>query len=135
MEEQQGGAQSGGSPPVQMGMNQDWRPPIIGPARGDEAVPRRLEWIAVILFAVNFFMMMYFYSLFYREEAWGLFIVAVSTATAVILLLSVVFSIFGKTELSKLAIGVGIVGLMISVVSLGARLMQEISEYNDRWYF
>ena len=135
MEEQQSGTQSDDSPLVQMEMNQDWRPAIVNPARGDEAVPRRLEWIAVILFIVNFFMMMYTVSSYYSDEAWGLIMVAVSTATAVVLLLSVVFSIFGKTELSKLAIGVGIVGLMISVVSLGARLMQEISEYNDRWYF
>ena len=127
--------QSDDSPPVQIGMNQSWKPPAVDRARGDEAVPRRLEWIAVILFIVNFFMMMYTVSSYYSDEAWGLIMVAVSTATAVVLLLSVVFSIFGKTELSKLAIGVGIVGLMISVVSLGARLMQEISEYNDRWYF
>ena len=134
MEEQQSGTQSDGSPPVQMGMNQDWKPPIIGPARGDEAVPRRLEWIAVILFVVNFFMMMYLYSLFFGQEAWGLFTVAVSTATAVILLLSVVFSIFGITNLSRIALGVGIVGLMVSIVSLGAKLMQEISEWSDRMY-
>jgi hypothetical protein len=127
--------QSDDSPPVQIGMNQSWRPPAVDRARGDEAVPRRLEWIAVILFIVNFFMMIYTVSYYYSDEGWGLIMVAVSTATAVMLLLSVAFSIFGITNLSRIALGVGIVGLMVSVVSLGAKLMQVISEYNDRWYF
>jgi magnesium-transporting ATPase (P-type) len=134
MGEQQVAAQSDVSPPAQMEMNQEWRPLNAHLAKGDEAVPRRLEWIAVILFVVNFVMMMYLYSLFYGEEDWGLFTVAVSTATAVILLLSVVFSIFGITSLSRIALGVGIFGLMISIVSLGAKLMQEISEWSDRMY-
>jgi hypothetical protein len=127
--------QSNDSPPVQVGMNQSWRPPAVDRARGDETLPRRLEWIAVILFVVNFFVMIYTFSLYYGDEAWGLTMVAVSTATAVVLLLSVVFSIFGMTIMSKITLGVGIVGLMISVVSLGVKLMQQISEYNDRWYF
>ncbi|MDH3366135.1 MAG: hypothetical protein OEM29_09085 [Thermoplasmata archaeon] len=135
MGEQPTGIQSNDSPPVQIGMNQSWRPPAVDRARGDETVPRRLEWIAVILFVVNFFVMIYTVSFYYSDEAWGVTMVAVSTATAVMLLLSVVFSIFGMTILSKITLGVGIVGLMISVVSLGAKLMQQISEYNDRWYF
>ena len=134
MGEQQTVAQSDISPPAQMEMNQDWRPPTPYPAKGDEAVPRRLEWIAVILFIVNFIMMMYLYTLFYGEEGWGLFTVAVCTVTAVILLLSVIFSIFGITNLSRIALGVGIIGLMVSIVSLGAKLMQEISEWSDRMY-
>lgn len=134
MGEQTIGTQSDGDLPILMETNQGWRPPIVGPARGDEAVPRRLEWIAVILFVVNFFLMTYTISFYYDNEAWGLVMVAISTATAVILLLSVVFSIFGRTDLSKITLGAGIVGLMFSVVSLGAQLMQQISEWNDRWY-
>jgi len=134
MEDQGSVARSDASLPGQNGANQYWRPPIADPIRCDDAVPRKLEWIAIILFGVNLFMMMYLYSLLYREEAWGLFAIAVSTATAVILLLSFLFSIFGKTDLSKYAIGGGVVGLMISVVSFGVRLMQRISEYNDRWF-
>ena len=135
MEEQPIGIQSNDSSPEQIGMNQNWRPPAVDRARNDETFPRRLEWIAVILFVVNFFVMIYTVSFYYSDEAWGVTMVAVSTATAVILLLSVVFSIFGMTILSKITLGVGIGGLMISVVSLGAKLMQQISEYNDRWYF
>jgi len=134
MGEQTIGTQSDGDLPILMETNQGWRPPIVRPAGGDEAVPRRLEWIAVILFVVNFFLMTYTISFYYDNEAWGLVMVAISTATAVILLLSVVFSIFGRTDLSKITLGAGIVGLMFSVVSLGAQLMQQISEWNDRWY-
>ena len=135
MENQMSGIRSVEPPPAQEDIHQIWRSAVSDPERDDKAVPRRLEWIAVILFVVNFFMMMSLYSLFYREEAWGLFTVTVSIATSVVLLLSVVFSIFGKTELSKYALGTGIFGLMISVVSLGARLMQQISEWSDRFIF
>jgi ABC-type multidrug transport system permease subunit len=133
MGEQPIGIQSNDSPPVQTGMAQSWRPPAVDRHRVDETVPRRLEWIAVILFVVNFFVMMYSYSLYYNEEAWGLFAVAVSTATAVILLLSVVFSIFGITNMSRITLGIGIVGLMVSIISLGAKLMQQISEWGNHW--
>jgi len=118
-----------------MDASQYWKPAVVGPGRDDETIPRRLEWIAVILFIVNLFMMMYLYSLFYRDEAWGLLTITVSIATAVILLLSVVLSIFAKTVLSKYALAVGIFGLLISVISFGAKLMQQISEYSDRWYY
>lgn len=101
----------------------------------DTTVPRRLEWIAIILFVVNFFMMFYLFAFFMNEEAWGLFAVTVCTVTSVILLLSVIFSIFGQTELSKIAVGSGIVGLMITTVSLGVRLLQQISEWGDRFNF
>ncbi len=106
-----------------MGMSKNWRPPTSNQTKDDETVPRRLEWIAVILFVVNFFMMIYSYSIYYNDEALRSVMVAVSTATAIMMLLSVLFSIFGRTSMSRIAIGVGIVGLMISVVSLGARLI------------
>jgi hypothetical protein len=122
--------ESNGSPPAQTGTSQIWGPPAVDHARGDETFPRRLEWIAVILFVVNFFMMIYTSSMYYRDEAWGLTMVAVSTATAVVLLLSVALSVFGMTALSKFSLGVGLVGLMISVISFGAKLMQQISEYS-----
>ena len=134
MESQMSDMRSVEPPPAQEDIHQIWRPAVSSPERGDKAVPRRLEWIAVILFVVNFFMMMFMYSLFYREEAWGLFTVTICIVTGVVLLLSVVFSIFGKTELSKYALGVGIIGLMVSIVSIGVKLMQEISEWSDRVY-
>jgi len=117
-----------------MRMSRNWRPPTSNLANDDKTVPRRLEWIAVILFVVNFFMMIYSYSIYYREDAWGSAVVAVSTATAVMLLLSVLFSIFGRTSMSRIAIGVAIVGLMVSVVSLGVRLIQQISESNNGFF-
>ena len=137
MEEQPIGPQSTDFPPAQVGMTREWRPPVMEPVRSDYNynIPRRLEWIAVVLFVVNFFMMIYTYSLYYRDEGWGLTMTAISTATAVILLLSIIFSIFGMTALSKITVGVGIMGLMITVVSLGAKLMQIIAEWNDRWYY
>lgn len=119
------------SQPGQMGIVTDWTPPIYSPARSDENVPRRLEWIAVILFIVNFFVMIYTISAYYGDEAWALAMTAISTATAVILLLSVIFSILGKMTLSKITLIVGIVGLMVSVVSLGVKLMQMISEWHS----
>jgi hypothetical protein len=119
--------------PGQMGMVTDWTPPAYSPGRSDETVPRRLEWIAVILFIVNFFMMMYAVSAYYGEEAWALTMTAISTATAVVLLLSVIFSILGQMKLSKVTLVVGILGLMVSVVSLGVKLMQAISEWDSRF--
>ena len=123
MEEPSNSTQSPDSQPEQMGMSKNWRPPTSNLTKDDETVPRRLEWIAVILFVVNFFMMMYSYSIYYNDEALRSVMVAVSTATAIMMLLSVLLSIFGRTSMSRIAIGVGIVGLMISVVSLGARLI------------
>jgi len=99
-------------------VNEPESAPTPGPTAGDSTVSRRLEWIAVILFLANLFFMYLLCSLFYREDAWGLATIAVNTATSVILLLSVVLSIFGKTNLSKIAVGIGIMGLMITVVLL-----------------
>jgi len=121
------------TPPEQMGMRMDWRPPAFGMTKGDDAFPRRLEWIAVVLFIVNFLLMMYSVSIYYREETWASVMAAIATATAVILLLSVIFSILGKTGLSKITLVAGIVGIMVSVISFGARLMQMISETGDYW--
>ena len=135
MEEQLSDMRSADPPPAQVNMDQDWIQAVVDSGRYDETVPRRLEWIAVILFIVNLFMMIYLYSLFYRDEAWGLFTIAVSIATAVVLLLSLILSIFGKTVLSKYALAVGIFGLLISVISFGAKLMQQISEWGDNWYY
>jgi len=129
MGEQTSGVQSVDFQPPQPVMNTNQGLPAANLTRCDETVPRRLEWIAVILFFVSFYMTMSYSVYFYAEEVWGLFTVAVGTAASVILLLSVVFSIFGKTDLARIAIGAGIVGLMVTVVSLGIRLMQRLAEY------
>jgi len=101
----------------------------------DETIPRRLEWIAIILFVVNFFLMLYSLNLYIGQEAWALTVTAISTTTAVILLLSVIFSILGRIGLSKTILVAGLVGMMIQVVSFGAKLLQEISEWHDRYPF
>lgn len=98
--------------------------------REAEMFPRRLEWISVVLFIVNFFMMIYSYSLYEENEAWALTMTAVSTLTSILLLLSITFSIFGFRKLSQFSLGSGLMGLLISVASLGIRLMQTISEHN-----
>lgn len=131
MEVPPGNHQEAGPQPDQIGIVTDWTPPAYSHFRGDETVPRRLEWIAVILFIVNFFVMMYTISAYYGDEAWALAMTAISTGTAVILLLSVIFSILGKMKLSKITLIIGIVGLMVSVVSLGVKLMQMISDWNS----
>lgn len=124
---------SGDAGPSEISMYQ--RPAISELPRHDETVPRRLEWIAVILFIVSFVAMIYSYALFMSDEGWGLAVVAVNMSTAIVLLLSVVFSIFGKTNLSKSTLGIGIIGLMVLVISIGVKLMQTISEYHDWWYY
>jgi hypothetical protein len=133
MEEPSSISQSTGSEPEHFGMSRNWRSPGAKLVAKDETVPRRLEWVAVILFVFNFFMLIYSYAIYSGELAWGKAIVADATATAVILLLSILFSIFGQTSLSKIAVGIGIVGLMISTVSLGIRMIQQLSEHS--YYF
>jgi len=103
-------------------------------ARHAEAFPRRLEWISIVLFIVNFALMLYSFSIYDEHELWALSMTGVNTATGIILLLSVALSIFGFRKLSQIALGAGLLGMMISVASLGIRLMEYISERNDYWY-
>lgn len=117
------------------GMSEGLRQPAADRAKEDGTVPRRLEWIAVILFIFSMFVMVLSYSIFLSEEGWALATVAISMATAVVLLISILLSIFAKTGLSRIALGIGIVGLMSLVVAIGIRLMQLISEYHDRWNY
>lgn len=105
----------------------DMRTPPPDFPKHDGFVLRRLEWIAVILFIVNLFMLIYTYSLYYNDESWGKAVVAIGTVTSVVLLISLLFSIFGSVTLSRIALAVGLVGLMILVVSFGAKLIQNIS--------
>jgi len=98
--------------------------------RDAEMFPRRLEWISVVLFIVNFFVMIYSYSIYEENEAWALTMTAISTVTSILLLLSITFSIFGLRKLSQFSLGSGLMGLLISVASLGIRLMQMVSESN-----
>jgi len=128
MEEQSLGTQSNSVQPIQLETNLNQGLPEDRPARFDETVPRRLEWIAVVLFFASFLTMMWGVIFFDHEEAWALFTIAVSMTASVILLLSVMLSVFGKTALAKVTIGLGIFGLMITVVSIGARLMQVIAD-------
>jgi hypothetical protein len=92
-----------------------------------DAYPRRLEWIAVVLLIIDLIMLMYATSLYYDEQTWAQTMIALHTATAVILLASVIFSIFGLTPLSRIAISIGILVFMIAVVSLGIRLADVVS--------
>ena len=134
MEEQQGQIQSIDTSPRPFEGSMYQRP-VTDTVGRDETVPRRLEWIAVILFIVSYVAMIYSYALFMSDEVWGLTVVAINTATAIILLLSVALSIFGMTKLSKVVLGMGIIGLMFLVVSIGLKLMQAISEYHDYWSY
>ena len=97
---------------------------------------RRLEWIAVVLFGVNFILMLYSLAMYSGDETWAYFAAGISTATAVTLLLSLLFSIFGRSAYSRFALAAAIVGTMISVVSFGIRMMKEISEWGiDHYYW
>jgi hypothetical protein len=112
------------SQPGHVGPNYYWRPPDARMTKDEESVLRRFEWIAVVLFIVNFVLMIYTISIYYNEENWGKAVAAVSTATAVVLLLSVLFSIFGSVTLSRIAIAIGLFGMMIEIVSMGFRIIQ-----------
>jgi len=135
MEGQSIAGEGSAAEPLRMRIEEGWRQPTADRARVDETVPRRLEWIAVILFIVSMFVMMFSYSMFMSDEGLGMATVAISMVTSVILLFSVLLSIFAKTAMSKITLGIGIVGLMIMVFAIGAKLMQVISEYHDRWYY
>lgn len=95
--------------------------------RDAEMFPKRLEWISVVLFIVNFVVMIFSYSI-YDNEGWSLAMTAIATVTSVLLLLSVTFSIFGLRMLSQVILGIGLIGMMISVISLGIRIMQMVHE-------
>jgi len=97
-----------------------------------DAYPRRLEWIAVVLLVINLVMLMYATSLYYDEQTWAQTIIALHTAAAIIMLTSVIFSIFGLAPLSRIAISIGILVFMIAIVSLAIRLMDIVS---DRGYY
>lgn len=103
------------------------------PARGERTFPQRLELIVVVLF-VSSIILMYMLTatgglFFWADKAWWLVAFAVNTATAVILLLSVVFSVFGKTDLSKATFIAAIAGIIVSVVIYGVKAMQYISDH------
>jgi FlaA1/EpsC-like NDP-sugar epimerase len=102
-------------------------PQALGNARRVDSLPRRIEWIAIVLVVVNSVMMLFSYSLYYDDIGWGKTVVAIYTATAVVLLLSVFLSVFGLTRLSAISLGVGIVALMASFVILGVELIDRLS--------
>jgi hypothetical protein len=52
--------------------------------------------------------------------------VSVSIATAVVLLISLILSVLERTKLSKTFLVVGIVGLAISFVAFGIKLMDKV---------
>jgi ABC-type siderophore export system fused ATPase/permease subunit len=111
----------------------DWRYYEAEKERKNAIYGRRLEWIAVVLFIVNLFMMIELVTLLMDDEGWALSMVAVGIVTSLMFLMTIVLSIFSVTKLSKFTLVIGLVGLMISVVSLGAKLMQYITELNDRF--
>ncbi|MGB2582041.1 MAG: hypothetical protein WBD03_06190 [Thermoplasmata archaeon] len=80
-------------------------------------------------FVISLGMIIISYSIYYRDEFWGLAQVAVSTAAAVMLLLSGVFSVFGETKRAKVALGGGMVGLFVWPVLIVIKMMQYISEH------
>ena len=96
---------------------------------------RRLEWIAVFLFGVNLILMLYSMSIYSGDKTWAYFATGIGTATAVVLLLSLLFSIFSRSAYSRLALAAAIVGTMISIVSLGIRMMKEISDWGIYHYY
>ncbi|OGS41822.1 MAG: hypothetical protein A3K67_03005 [Euryarchaeota archaeon RBG_16_62_10] len=85
------------------------------------------------MFAVNLFLMYFSYAMYLEDKTWAYFATGISTATAVVLLLSLLFSIFGRSTYSRFALAAAIVGTMISVVSLGIKIMQRISEWGEYW--
>ncbi len=99
---------------------------------GDSSV-RRLESTAMVLFVVNLFFLYISYSMYVRDENLAYFATAVAMATAVILLLSLLFWTFGMVRMSRFALAVAILGTMISVVSFGANILDRISEWGSYW--
>jgi len=94
---------------------------------------RRSERIAVVLFVVNLFWIYISSVVFLGDKDWAYFAVGISTATATILLLSLLLSIYGMSAYSRFFLAVGIVGTMISVVSLGIKMMDLVSEWGRGW--
>lgn len=116
----------------QMEMSMNSRPLSHNLAKGDETVPRRLEWMAGILFIANMFLMYFGMQWLYGEGGWAILTAVVGTGTAVILLLSVALSIFGVTGWARGILTVGLGGLMLSSLAVGIRIIQLIYE-NSHW--
>jgi hypothetical protein len=114
----------------QMEMSMNSRPPSHNLAKGDETVPRRLEWMAGILFIANMFLMYFGMQWLNGEGGWALLTAVVGTGTAVILLLSVALSIFGVTGWARGILTVGLGGLMLSSLAVGIRIIQLVYEHS-----
>ena len=75
--------------------------------------------------------MMISYYIYHRDEFCGLAQVAISTATAAMLLLSGVFSVVGTTRRAKVALASGMVGLFVWPVLIIVEMVQYISEHSN----
>ncbi len=116
----------------QMEMSMNSRLPSHNLTRGDEGVPRRLEWLAGILFIANMFLMYFGMQWLNGEGGWAILTGVVCTGTAVMLLLSVALSIFGVTGWARGILTVGLGGLMLSSLAVGIRIIQLVYE-NSHW--
>jgi len=90
--------------------------------------PRILVVIVVVLFVLNFQVMLFTGTLYENHEdaEWGRAAIIVTIATAIALLTSLILSVFGRYQPSKAFLVVGIGGLAISSVSFGLKLMDKV---------
>lgn len=92
-----------------------------------ETLPRRIEWIAIVLVVFNTVLMFFSMSLYYDNTAMGQAVIALDTATALVLVLSVILSIFGLSRFSVIALGVGLAAMMVSIALLGFELIDRLA--------
>ncbi len=94
-----------------------------------DSYSRRLESIAVILFAVNAFVMIFYTSIYYDNELWAQTIIAVGTAASALLLISVLMSVLQLSQLAKYTLAAGILALVLAVISHGIRMIDYIGDH------
>lgn len=94
----------------------------------EEWTPRRLAAVAVVLFVMSFLLMLFTGTLYENHEdpEWGQTAISVNIATAALLLFSLILSLLGRTKLSMTLLVVGIVGLAISFVAFGIKMMDKV---------
>lgn len=103
------------------------RPQAYATLSRSESLPRRIEWIAIVLVVVNTVMMVFSVSLYYDDSAMGQAVIAAYTASAMVLLPSVMLSIFGFGRFSTIALAVGLVAMMVSFWLLGIELIDRLA--------
>lgn len=102
------------------------------PDQNQNAFSRRIEWIAVILLALNLLMTIYATELYYDNADWARAAIALHTTASVLLLLTVIFTVFGQSLLPTISVSLGVAVFIVAIVSLGLRLIDIAS---NRMYY